>query len=73
MTASTLGPYQIRAVPANWQASRQAPTSYTEKVFLLYNDANDQKSYVVSSVDIGLQVSTRTTATTFHRFQRARA
>ena len=58
VTASMMGPYKVRAVEANWQASEASATEpYTEKVFLLYNDANDATSYVVSSVEVGLQVS----------------
>lgn len=49
---SDAGPYIVRPVASAWVGS----DSYTEKVFLVYRDGVDAKSYVVDDYTVGLQV-----------------
>ena len=54
VSASHAGPIPGSRRPGQLASLEASATeAYTEKVFLLYNDVNDQKSYVVSSVEIG--------------------
>lgn len=49
---SDAGPYIVHPVASAWVGS----DSYTEKVFLVYRDGVDAKSYVVDDYTVGLQV-----------------
>lgn len=58
VTNESVGPFKVRAVAANWASSEaSAGEAYSEKVLLIYHDDTDDKSYVVSSVEVGLQVA----------------